>query len=225
MSDYHLPRDCRLPIGDHCAMQERFDRFFRNKHRLPNPSEYEVIFTGEYNELAMCARYGIPTIVDYNSLTDVQEITYDHAIDYLSEYQRAQQTEELRKDLKQRLNAIFGAYLFDDQGNTTYTVIQKVIFNDPATIVFWTDGTKTVVKCANEKFDPEKGLVMAIAKKALGNEGNYYNQLKKWLPEEEKCPTVTVPGFQEALERVKNIGDHIKDAIDTIDTMLGDEEE
>ena len=63
--------------------------------------------------------------------------------------------------------------------------IKKVIFNDPATIVFWDDGTKTVVKAENESFDPEKGLAMAIAKKSLGNRGNYYNEFKKWLPEEE----------------------------------------
>ena len=60
--------------------------------------------------------------------------------------------------------------------------IKDVIFNDPATIVFWMDGTKTVVKCQDEDiYDPEKGLAMAISKKALGNQGNYYNELKKWL--------------------------------------------
>lgn len=64
--------------------------------------------------------------------------------------------------------------------------IKNVIFNDPATIVFWQDGTKTVVKCQDgDKFDPEKGLAMAIAKKVYGNQGNYCNQLKKWLPKEE----------------------------------------
>lgn len=61
-------------------------------------------------------------------------------------------------------------------------VIEKVIFNEPATIVFWSDKTKTVVKAENDTFDPEKGLAMAIAKKALGNQGNYYNTFKKWLP-------------------------------------------
>ncbi len=63
--------------------------------------------------------------------------------------------------------------------------IKKVIFNDPATIVFWSDGKKTVVKCGERDiYDPEKGLAMAIAKRALGNEGNYYELFKKWLPEE-----------------------------------------
>ena len=65
--------------------------------------------------------------------------------------------------------------------------IKKVIFNDPATIVFWSDGSKTVVKCQDgDIYDPEKGLAMAISKKALGNKGNYCNEFKKWLPEEEE---------------------------------------
>lgn len=64
--------------------------------------------------------------------------------------------------------------------------ITKVIFNDPATIVFWRDGTKTVVKCNPEdKFDPEKGLAMACMKKLFGNNGFYNDIFRKWLPEEE----------------------------------------
>lgn len=64
---------------------------------------------------------------------------------------------------------------------TTLCDIQKVIFNAPATIVFWEDGTKTVVKADEEDYDPEKGLAMAIAKKSYGNKGNYFNIFKKWL--------------------------------------------
>lgn len=62
--------------------------------------------------------------------------------------------------------------------------IDKVIHNDPATIVLWSDGTKTVVKCdPTDKFDPEKGLAMAVSKKFLGdNTGKYYDTFKKWIP-------------------------------------------
>ena len=68
--------------------------------------------------------------------------------------------------------------------------IKNVIFNYPATIVFWEDGTKTVVKCQDgDEFDPEKGLAMAIAKKAYGNKGSYCNKMKKWLPKEESVDT------------------------------------
>lgn len=62
--------------------------------------------------------------------------------------------------------------------------IKKVIFNVPATIILWEDGTKTVVKCSDHDiFDPEKGLAMAIAKKALGNKYNYYDIFEEWIPE------------------------------------------
>ena len=46
---------------------------------------------------------------------------------------------------------------------------EKVIFNNPATVVLWSDGTKTVVKRQKgDKWDYEKGLAMAIIKKFLG---------------------------------------------------------
>lgn len=64
--------------------------------------------------------------------------------------------------------------------------IKDVIFNDPATIVLWADGTKTVVKAENEPFDPEKGLAMAIAKKALGGKYDYYDTFKKYIGKYEK---------------------------------------
>lgn len=53
---------------------------------------------------------------------------------------------------------------------------KKVIFNDPATIVLWNDGTKTVVKCQEyDTFDPEVGYAMCYLKKLLGNTGNFNN--------------------------------------------------
>jgi len=75
---------------------------------------------------------------------------------------------------------ITGAFMFP------LPKIVKVIHHNPATIVFWDDGTKTVVKCSNEAYDPEKGLAMAISKKALGNHGRYYETFKKWVSESEQ---------------------------------------
>lgn len=78
--------------------------------------------------------------------------------------------------------------------------IKKVIFNDPATIVYWADGDKTVVKAqiynkdiidingdhqlmyCEDEFNPEVGLAMAICKKAFGNKGNFNEVFKKWIP-------------------------------------------
>lgn len=60
---------------------------------------------------------------------------------------------------------------------------ERIIFNNPATIVIWKDGSKTVVKCQKDDvYDPEKGLALCFMKKALGNKGNFNNILKAELP-------------------------------------------
>ena len=101
--------------------------------------------------------------------------------------------------------------------------IKNVIFNDPATIVFWEDGTKTVVKCQDgDEFDPEKGLSMAIVKKAYGNKGSYCNKLKKWLPKEEPADTnrsIFVPKdftFIDNDKFSKSFKRHLSDAFNII---------
>ena len=69
--------------------------------------------------------------------------------------------------------------------------IKTVHFSGPVTVVIWDDKTKTVVRCNNENIDYEKGLAMAIAKKALGTNksgSNYYDIFKKYLPEDKEEP-------------------------------------
>ena len=68
--------------------------------------------------------------------------------------------------------------------DTNAAAIKRVIFNPPATVVYWSDRTKTVVKCnVNDIFDPEKGLAMAIAKRCVGNTGAYYAEIRHWVAE------------------------------------------
>ena len=48
--------------------------------------------------------------------------------------------------------------------------VDHIIYNNPATIVFWKDGTKTVVKCMEgTTFNPYYGFVCALAKKVYGS--------------------------------------------------------
>lgn len=62
--------------------------------------------------------------------------------------------------------------------------IKNVYFNEPVTVVLWEDGTKTIVKCQEgDTYSKETGLAVAIAKKALGNKGNFNEVFKKWIPE------------------------------------------
>lgn len=61
--------------------------------------------------------------------------------------------------------------------------IKNVKFDGPATIIFWTDGTKTVVKCQDgDDYSEEVGLAMCIVKKVFGNKSKYNDIFKKWCP-------------------------------------------
>ena len=87
---------------------------------------------------------------------------------YLVEWDKVRSLTEaavpILSDVKMRLNLNYMPVL----------AIKDVIFNPPATIILWMDGTKTVVKDQGEVFyDPEKGMAMAVAKKTFGNQGNY----------------------------------------------------
>ena len=47
---------------------------------------------------------------------------------------------------------------------------KRIIYNAPATIVFWADGTKTVVKVMDgDTFDEYSGFAAALCKKIYGN--------------------------------------------------------
>ena len=60
--------------------------------------------------------------------------------------------------------------------------VERVIFNHPATIIFWKDGSKTVVKCQQgDIYDKEKGFVMAYLKKLLGNKNEFNKEINKWV--------------------------------------------
>ena len=59
---------------------------------------------------------------------------------------------------------------------------KEVIFAPPATIVYWQDGTKTVVKCSEEdEFSEEMGFVLCFMKKWFGNTGKFNNYINDAL--------------------------------------------
>lgn len=87
-------------------------------------------------------------------------------------------------------------YCIGDYNSSNSLTIKDIIFNPPATIVFWSDGTKTVVKADGEAYDPEKGIAMAISKKLMGdNKYEYYHTflhwLKKWNKQQENIEKET----------------------------------
>ena len=109
------------------------------------------------------------------------QIWANHVPDCISDRKNLTTWDDFSSTLKDLHKSVYGMTSM----STDTVFLKKVIYNDPATIAFWSDGTKTVVKAQpGDIFDPEKGLAMVIAKKACGNTGNYYNGFKKWLPKE-----------------------------------------
>lgn len=54
----------------------------------------------------------------------------------------------------------------------------KILIQGTATIIWWSDGTKTVVKCQKgDKMDPEKGIAMCVMKKIMGTNETHSNYL------------------------------------------------
>ena len=79
--------------------------------------------------------------------------------------------------------------------------IKKVIVNDPATIILWEDGEKTVVKCGeNDTFDAEKGIAMAYIKRVMFD--NKTTQMNKWFKQYTEMPSVQID--EEAKQTIKD---------------------
>lgn len=96
--------------------------------------------------------------------------------------------EELRKEILSKMNFPhdIANYCENDvlmtiKAKNFYSLnVSKIIFNPPATIVFWEDGTKTVAKCAAEdEFNEYYGFLAALGKKVY--ESN--SQIKELIDE------------------------------------------
>lgn len=77
--------------------------------------------------------------------------------------------------------------VYKDDINAFIDSIDRIIFNDRTTIVFWKNGDKTIVTCQEgEEFDKEKAVALCIIKYLFGNIG-YYNEIFKAI-EEKSTP-------------------------------------
>ena len=63
-------------------------------------------------------------------------------------------------------------------------MVKEVKFSGDRTIVFFNDGTKTVVQCQEgDTFDKEKGLAAACMKKLFENTNIFNEVMRKWCHE------------------------------------------
>lgn len=137
-----------------------------------------------------------------NVLIGEVEIVTDYNNDYTYSYYKPSRESYMKFKIEHKDNIVYEIIMEDKMGEFTlgaisdikfiyqlpkfdHKQIKDVIYNNPATIVLWKDGTKTVVKCQKgDTYNPELGLAMCIIKKMCDNKGNYNDVFNKWLPKE-----------------------------------------
>ncbi len=115
------------------------------------------------------------------------------------------------KSLKDFENRFFGTYKIPE--------VREIRYNGPATIVFWEDNTKTVVKVqpGEKHYDPDKAFAMAVCKKLFGNKFNRY-LTKAQKAYEKSCEDEY---NKQVKEFINNPADYIYNVLDSFDKFWG----
>ena len=166
--EYKNIKDYKFVIGENVARVlhlSKPDRIF----------DFEVIYESSYVFEPNSVDFGIVDTDISSTINEANRIKYNKMF----------KKEDEKMDIKlYECRTFVGGIVTKPQD-----LIKNVIFSGPCTIVQWTDGDKTIVRCENENFDKEKGLAMAIVKKLFGtneSKSNYNDIFKKWIQEEDK---------------------------------------
>ena len=103
--------------------------------------------------------------------------------------------------------------------------VDRIIFSPPATIVFWKDGTKTVVKCADgEPFSEYNGFAAALLKKVFGSNSavkkiiqrkKQYDASAKATPASAQTTTL-----EQRFKELVNEYEHLKNRAENLNLYL-----
>lgn len=155
--------------------------------------------------------FGVLTEITPNGRINIEAVKFEGCPDRYGRYEvmrNSYETDDLIRQFEYEMRRRYEIPGFSRFLPDKTPEIKKVIFNDPATVVIWSDDSKTVVKCQpGDTYDAEKGLALCISKKFLGNKGNFNEVFKKWIPEEpietisvkEIIENVSIEDMKEAL--------------------------
>lgn len=103
------------------------------------------------------------------------------------------------------------------------TDIVDVIYNPPATIIHWSDKTKTVVKVQEgDEYNPEHGFLMAIAKRAFGNDNTFNKVLHKWCNVDEINRTLNLRELKQIKKQANAAKKRAEKLINETDELIQD---
>lgn len=158
-----------------------------------NTDTFDIIFKrsiyyGEEKESYGISSFGINIrMFDfYSKIADYMDV--DERSIYEA-YEHTFSMENIRRQLGLPVCKELPTLKFDSPyGGRVPNLSKPPIFNPPATICYWTDGTRTVVKCQEgDTYSPEAGLALCYMKKVLGNTSRDLNkELHKYIPEEKE---------------------------------------
>lgn len=134
-----------------------------------------MITTGEY----------IYNTVSIKSSGNIYSESYS-PIQHLSPQEKYEMWKELDKSKEQYDDYVKYTELRDLQkrNKKLREMVKEVKFSGDRTIVFFNDGTKTVVQCQEgDTFDKEKGLAVACMKKLFENTNIFNEVMRKWCNE------------------------------------------
>ena len=150
----------------------------------------KVFFTHSYRYFDRSDKKSGANIIEFSDIPK--------ATDFLARYIYRIETEERGNNAKNLINTFYGltgSFNFDDLGprHITYKIIplsmqiSKVIYHNPATIVFWKDGTKTVVKCQeDDKYTYSAGIMHAIIRKMYEDNSRKYSEILSYISAAEE---------------------------------------
>lgn len=154
-------------------------------------SEYRRFFVSIHQEeqakMNLNARYGLTTIPSY-----YETKKNVHVLKELSELLEMPiitscQKRNMFPDQEAVINCILNQGLTKnnkEENNMIIPGIKNVFFNEVkrTTTVVFIDHTSVIVKCTdNDKFDPEMGLAMALARKCFGSRSKLQKAVAKWV--------------------------------------------
>ena len=124
----------------------------------------------------LCTLIGNIEFHDVSYVIEVEKLNREHESMKNTPYP----PKSLSQTLKIAINSVYGLNSMVDKGTRNLHAIselavEKIISNGPATIVFWNDGTKTVVKCdIYDEYDLYDAVANALAKKIFGSTSKFH---------------------------------------------------
>ncbi len=98
--------------------------------------------------------------------------------------------------------------------------VNKIVYNPPATIVFWGDGTKTVVKAAaGTEFNAYHAFTAAVAKKLYGNNSRVNKIVNKW--NKDPIDKMTPEEARSLFQRLMQVANSTQCRMDEIKKNMG----